>query len=210
MPIATLDDLLYYRYGFSLRESPYTGVLSSITKATFCSWTEVCHSVGGQKLEESAVNCDTITDFLSILAGSSDPLKDVPGKFWDLSPQNPLAIVNLDKIFVSIEERQFSNLKDKHYIIHPHFLHSSLDMPWLLSVNCMTALECIHCCLGPHMINIANLLISNGEHFHALQHIPDSPNSEESFVRPPIWYLGNHPANYSFDLVDFTGYEVLD
>ena len=209
MPIATLDDLLYYRYGFSLSELPYTGVPSSITKATFRSWTEVCRSVGGQKLEEHAVNRDAIIDFLSILAASEDPLEDVPGKFWDLSPQNPLAIVNLDKIFISIEERKFSNLKDKHYIIRPRFLHSSQDTPWLLSVDCMTALECIRRRLGPHTIDIANFLISHGVHFHALQRISDSPNSEESFVRPSIRYLGNRPAKYSFDLADFAGYEVL-
>ena len=102
---------------------------------------------------------------------------------------------------------QFSNLMDKHYIIRPCFLHSSWDTPWLLSVDCMTALECICCCLGPHMINIANFLISHGVHFHTLQHISDSPNSEESFVHPPIRYLSSHPANHSFNLLDFVGYE---
>ena len=212
MPVTTLDDLLYYRYGFSLRELPYTGVPSSITKATFRSWIEVCRSVGGQNFEEaseSAANRDAIVDFLSILAQSDDPLKDVPGKFWDLSPQNPLAIVNLDKIFISIEERQFTNLKSKHYIIRPRFLHPSRDTPWLLSVDCMTALECIRRRLGPHSIDIANFLISHGVHFHTLQRIPDSPNSEESLVRPSIRFLGNRSADYSFDLADFAGYEVL-
>ena len=73
----------------------------------------------------------------------------------------------------------------------------------------MTALECIHRRLGPHTINIANFFISHGVHFHALQRMPDSPNSEEYLVRPSIQYLGNRPANYSFDLADFAGYEVL-
>jgi hypothetical protein len=30
MPVTSLDDLLYYRYGFSLKESPYTGIPSSV------------------------------------------------------------------------------------------------------------------------------------------------------------------------------------
>jgi hypothetical protein len=50
MPFTTLEDLLYYRFGFSLNESPYTWIPPS-TKAeidTFRSWEEVCRAVGGQ------------------------------------------------------------------------------------------------------------------------------------------------------------------
>ena len=69
MPITTLDSLLYYRYGFSLNEEPYIGILKSVEAKTWsiCSWTEVCRAVGGQQLKSSAVvDRDTIEDFLSV------------------------------------------------------------------------------------------------------------------------------------------------
>jgi hypothetical protein len=212
MPVTSLYDLLYYRYGFSLKESPYTGIPSSVcddAKQSIRSWTEVCRTVGGQQLESSAVLADraAIQDFLSILAGSPDPFNDVPGKYWDLSPSGQNPIVRLRKVFISIEERQFTN--DKHYIIRPRFLHPSRDSSWLLSVDPMTALECIRRGLGPHTVDIANFLISHGVHFRALQRIPNSPNSPNPSVRPHCRYLGYRSADYSFDLADFAGYEAL-
>lgn len=54
MPIIQLDDLLYYRYGFSLNERPYQPLTSGVSY--FGSWTQVCRSVGGQGLESSALN----------------------------------------------------------------------------------------------------------------------------------------------------------
>ena len=77
--------------------SPYTGIPSSVSKdktRPFRSWTEVCRAVGGQQLESSAVSDRAaIEDFLSILAGCSDPYENVPGKYWDLSPSEHLPIV---------------------------------------------------------------------------------------------------------------------
>jgi hypothetical protein len=140
---------------------------------------------------------------LLILAGSPDPFNDVPGKYWDLSPSGLNPIVEIRKVFISIEERQFTN--DKHYIIRPRFLHPSRDSSWLLSVDPMTALECIRRGLGPHTVDIANFLISHGVHFRALQRIPNSPNPS---VRPHCRYLG-YRSDYSFDLADFAGYEAL-
>jgi hypothetical protein len=74
MPIITLDDLLYYRYEFSLNEVPYTGIPATIAAGIrpFRSWTEVCRAVGGQQLESSTVDRAAIQDFLSILAGCAD------------------------------------------------------------------------------------------------------------------------------------------
>jgi hypothetical protein len=212
MPTTTLDDLLYYRYGFSLKELPYTGIPSSVTEdksRSFRSWTEVCRAVGGQQLESSVPKDDRIPiqDFLSILAGSPDPFKDVPGKYWDLSPSGQNPILDLDKVFISIEERQFTC--GKHYIIRPRFLHPSRDTSWLLSVDSMAALECIRRGLGPHTVDIANFLISYGVHFRTLQHISDSPDSKNPPVRPRCRYLGYRSADYSFDLADYAGYEAL-
>jgi hypothetical protein len=219
MPVTTLDDLLYYRYGFSPNESPYTGIPSSVTGTrSIRSKTEVRRAVGGQQLESSALEADpVILDFLSILAGSSDPFNDVPEKYWDLRPSGPngVAFVDLDKVFISIEERQFEERPKygndgKHYIIRPRHLHPSRDTSesWLLSVDPMTALECVRRGLGPHTIDIANFLISHGVPFHTLQQIPNSPNSENPPARP-CRYLGYRSVGYSFDLADFAGYEAL-
>jgi hypothetical protein len=211
MPFTTLEDLLYYRFGFSLNESPYTGIPPS-TKAeidTFRSWEEVCRAVGGQQLETSVVNGDAIRDFLSILVLSADPFKEMPGKYWDLSPFGKTPIVGLNKVFIWIEEKQFG---DKiFYIIHPRFLHPSRDSSWSISVDSMTALECIRRGLGPHTVDIANFLISHGVQFHAVERVqPESfPISENPPDRPHCQYLGHRPAGYSFDLADFAGYEVL-
>lgn len=209
MPFTTLDDLLYYRYGFSLNESPYTGIPPSIKAeiATFRSWEEVCRAVGGQQLETSVVNGDAIRDFLSILVLSADPFKEIPGKYWDLSPLGKNPIVGLNKVFIWIEKKQ---LGDKiFYIIHPRFLHPSRDSSWSISVDPMTALECIRRGLGPHTVDIANFLISHGVRFHALERVQSLPISEKPSDRPHCRYLGRRPADYSFDLADFAGYEAL-
>jgi hypothetical protein len=213
MPVTTLDDILYYRYGFSLSEHPYTGIPSSVTmdgtRPFRGKWKEICASVGGLPLESSAVTEDraAIEDFLSILSVSLDPFNDVPGIYWDLRSEN----LGIDNVFISIEERQLNDGKknDKHYIIRPRFLHPSRDTSWLLSVDSMTALECIRRGLGPHTIDIANFLISHGVRFHALQLIPNSPKLEQPPVRPSCRYLGYRPVGYFFDEADFVGYESL-
>ena len=98
MPITTLDSLLYYRYGFSLNEEPYIGIPKSVEAKTqsIHSWTEVCRAVGSQQLKSSAVvDRNAIEDFLSILVGCADPFKDVPGKYWDLSPSGQVQLKTL-------------------------------------------------------------------------------------------------------------------
>ena len=211
MPVTTLDDLLYYRYGYSLNESPYTGIPTSVAKVkgTFRSWTEVHRAVGGQHLDssETAEYRRPIKDFLTILVESDVPLHDVPGKYWDLSSSGFKPIVELDKVFISIEERQFNN--GKHYIIVPRFLHPSRDTSWFLSVDPMTALECIRRGLGPHTVDIANFLISHGVRFRTLERLQNSPKSLTPSVRPHCRYLGYRPVGHSFDLADFAGYEAL-
>jgi hypothetical protein len=206
MPITTLGDLLYYRYGFSLNEDPYTGIPASFKAEThaFRSWTEICRAVGGQHLNASADDRVVIDHFLSILAGCENPFNDVPGKYWDLSPLGHIPLVNLTKVFISIEERQFTG--GVQYIIHPRSLHPDRDAPWLLSVDPLTALECIRRGLGPHRVDIAKFLISHGVHFRTLQLLSNSP---EPCVRPQCRYLGYRPVDYRFDLADFAGYEAL-
>jgi hypothetical protein len=218
MPITTLDDLLYYRYGFSLNENPYTGIPSSCGAGTyrFRSWPEVCRAVGGQELQSSALNLQAIEDFLSILTGCKNPFKEVPGKYWDLSPLGLNPIVGLSRVYISIEEMQFVDSTKRstgstEYFISPlpRFLHTERNTSWCLSVDSMTALECIRRHLGPHTIDIANFLINHGVRFRTFQCIQNSPDSLIPPVRPQCRYLGYRSPNYSFDLADFAGYEVL-
>jgi hypothetical protein len=58
-------------------------------------------------LETLAVNGDAIQDFLLILVLSADLFKEMPGKYWDLSPFGKTPIVGLNKVFIWIEEKQF-------------------------------------------------------------------------------------------------------
>jgi hypothetical protein len=218
VPITKLDDLLYYRYGFSLNESPYTGIpalLKGVIRP-FRSWLEVCRTVGGQQLESSAVDRVAIEDFLSILAGSVDPFKVIPGKYWDLSASGQNPIVDLPKVFISIEKKQFTltDRASEHYIIRPRrgYLHPSRDTSWVLSVDPLTALECIRRGLGPNTIDIANFLVSHGVRFSTLEHIshsenPPVPSRPQLQVECP--YLGFRPVNYVFDVPDFAGYETM-
>jgi hypothetical protein len=217
MPITTLDDLLYYRFGFSLNEEPYTKNSSFKAKPYFLHWDEVCRSVGGRNLpsseSESALNNfkDAVEDFLSFLATCKKPFKEVPGKYWDLSPLSRNPIVDLSKVFISINEMPLADTKDKWHFITPlpRFLHPERDSSWFLSVDSMTALECIRRGLGPHSIDIANFLITHGVRFRTFQHIQNSPNSEIPPVRPHCRYLGYRSLNYTFDVADFAGYQVL-
>jgi len=79
----SLEDYVYYRFGFRLNENPYTGVLSSASSATFRDWLEVRRALGCQQLDVSASCQKPLQDFLECLL-SADPLRVVPAKFWDL------------------------------------------------------------------------------------------------------------------------------
>ena len=212
-PITALDDLLYYRYGFSLNENPYTGIPSSYKAGTFTfrNWTEVCRSVGGQGLEKSALNGHPIEDFLSILAVCDKPLKNVPGKYWDLSPLGRNPIVDLSKVYISIEEMQFTTCTQ--YFISPRsrFLHAEPDATasWFLSVDSMTALECIRRGLGPDTVDIANFFINHGVRFRTFQRIRNSPDSEIPPVPPQRRHIVCRSRDHSFDQADFVIYEGL-
>jgi hypothetical protein len=221
MPITTLDDLLYYRYGFSLNENPYTGIPLSVRKSgNFRSWIEVCRAVGGQHLDPSSVNTVNsvaIQDFLSILTWCDDPLRDVPGKYWDLSPLGQKPIAEFTKFFISVDERRFKIGKQWHYYYlispPPRMLHPDRDTNWVLGVDSMTALECLRRRLGPHTIDIANFLINYGVRFRTFQRIPESQISTVTHPLPraTLKYqnLGHRSVNHQFDLADFAGYEAL-
>lgn len=48
-----LEDLLYYRYGYNLQETPYTGLpqaMQKIVVPAFHNWNTICRTVGGNSL----------------------------------------------------------------------------------------------------------------------------------------------------------------
>lgn len=175
----------------------------------FRSWTEICRAVGGQELESLALDHVAIEHFLSILAGcKSHPLRDVPGKYWDLSPLGRNPIAGLANVKITIVEMQFTANKEYFISPLPCFLSSGRDTSWSLSVDSMTALECIRRGLGPDIVDVANFLVTHGVRFRTYQHIKNFSNPEI----PPASqgrYHGIRPVGYSFDLADFAGYEVL-
>ena len=200
----SLEDYIYYRFGFRLDENPYTGVPSS--KCNFGDWLEVLRSLGCHQLDSLPANRQPIKDFLECLLSTDNPLRDVPAKFWDLNASNS-ASLNLPASFVHIEPKKFLDGKT-HYLIRPVGLHASRDSSWVLAVDAMTALECVRRRLGPHTIDIADFLINRGIPFRTLRLITLIPGPHTP-PRPILNLLGTRPRNYRFDIADFSTYQTL-
>jgi hypothetical protein len=201
-----LEDLIYYRYGYSLDEEPYQGREPpyEASSSVFNNWTTVCRSVGGQELSSKEKSRDPITDFLFALLASQRPFHEVPGKYWDLSPGNGEALVSFRPIHLRIEVKTF---RDGPFCL----LHSRSQPPtteWCISVEAMTALECIRRCLGPSLTDVAEFLLKHGTPFRTLT--PTSnPRLENAPAMPSHQGLGRRPHQYKFDLADFAAYESL-
>ena len=153
----SLEEHIYYRFGFHLDENPYTDVPSSASSATFRDWLEVRQAIGCHEVDGSPSCRRSLQDFLECLL-SKDPLRDVPAKFWDLNAGNG-AHLNLSTGFICIEPKSFLD-KKTHYLLRSVGLHASRDSSWVLAVDAMTALECVRRHLGPHTIDIADFLIN--------------------------------------------------
>ena len=204
----TVEDLIYYRYGFDLHDHPYSGVPASIQQVTFRDWQEVCRSVGGQRLATSGANQKPITDFLGCLLASKSPLGYVPDKFWDLDLESPLSLNEL-KRFIDIEARELEGTT--WFLLRPIGLHPSRNTSWVLTVDAMTALECIRRQIGPHNLDIANFLVDHGITFMTLDLLPKE--SIPPKVGPPgtdsMSLLGRRPKGYKFNLADYAAYVTL-
>jgi len=114
----TVDDLIYYRFGLSLNEHPYAGVPSAVTPVAFRSFQEVVRAVGGQHMQFLGTNEQVIKDFLGCLLSSRNPLRDVPGKYWDLSSMGADPLGPVDNKFYSYR---------KACISRPHLLSPPPD-----------------------------------------------------------------------------------
>ena len=199
----SLEDYVFYRFGFRLDENPYTGVPASTI--SFGDWLEVLRSLGCHELDSSPAFRQPVKDFLECLLSVDDPLHDVPAKFWDLNASNS-ASLNLAASLVRIDPKEFLD-GTTHYLIRPVDFHASKDSPWVLAVDAMTAFECVRRRLGPRVIDIADFLINRGIPFRTLQLMtlpgPHTP------PRPVSNLLGTRPRDYRFDAADFSAYQTL-
>jgi hypothetical protein len=207
-----LEDLLYFRYGYSLDEvldQPMPS-FSQHNSKRFDSWTKICRSVGGQAFESSAAtsNYESIQEFLVALEMSGhQPLHGVPAKFWDLSPWNSHSLSRTPS-YIHIEVKLFGNIDATLCLLH---LHNSEELEvkdvtntsWQVAVSPMTALECIRRNLGPSRNDIVNYLLAHGMEFHTLQTVEVLPPPAP--ILQPL--LRHRPTGYVFDLADFLSYE---
>ena len=171
--------------------------------SSFSSWHYVCSTIGGQGLSSSEINCSPITDFLDALMNSKQPFRDMPGKYWDLSPANTNPLKLLTPIHLHIEVKTFQDCP--LCLLHPHSRPTTTD--WCIAVGPMTSLECIHRFLGPSSIDVAEFLIKHGISFRTLAPLSTS-SSEHRSVRPRQ-LLGHRFNQHKFDLADFAAYETL-
>jgi hypothetical protein len=201
----TLEDHVYYRFGFRLDERTYTYVPSSASSARFRDWLEVRRAIGCHEVDGSPSCQQPIQHFLECLL-SKDPLRDVPANLWDLNASN-IAPLNLAAGFIHIEPKKFLDGTTR-YLIRPVDLHPSRDSSWVLAVDAMTALECVRRRLGPHTIDIADFLINRGIPFSTLRRMTSTP-SPRTPPRPISNLLGTRPMKYRFDLADFSVYQTV-
>jgi len=202
----SLEELLYFRYGYYLDEvvdEPMPS-FSQHNSEHFNTWTKICRSVGGQAFESSAAtsNFQSFQEFLVALEASRhQPLHGVPAKFWDLSPWNSKSLSRAPSN-VCIEVKHFGNMTFC-------FLHlrseevKDVAASWQLAVSPMTALECVRRNLGPCRNDIVNYLFAHSMEFHTLQAVEVLPPPTPALQ--PL--LRHRPTGYVFDQADFLAYE---
>jgi hypothetical protein len=197
-----LADLLYYRFGYIGSSS--SGVDYSST-FRFNSWNLVCSAVGGNGLQCPESERSAIMFFLSLLLDPNVRLQDIPNDLWDLSPENLQPLAEVPTFFNIVD----MGLKTSTpYILRPRGLHPSRDCAWFITVNALTALQCIRRSLGPHTVDIASDLVSRGIPFRTFAKFerPDTDVSSPSFIVPdPPFRL----REYTFDLADYVTYETM-
>ena len=188
----SLEDYVYYRFGFHLDEQTDTDVPSSASGATFRDWLKVCRAIGCHEVDGSPSCRRPLQDFLECLL-SKDPLRDVPAKLWDLNAGNG-AHLNLSTGFIRIEPKSFLDQKTC-YLLRPVGLHVSRDSSWVLAVDAMTALECVRRRLGPHTVNIADFLMSHQPRHTFPNFATHDVNSQSTHPSSAYFESSRHSAN---------------
>jgi len=202
--IQHLEDLVYYRYGFSLNDGSYESPKG--IKISIKDWTAVCRSVGGQHFAlSSKKNQSPITDFVNILVNAEHPFRDVPANYWDLHPEN-LGFLSEQPSHFRIEMKQFDS-REVLCFLHPCGLESGKCPAWVLAVPPMTALECIRRAFGPDPYVLVEYLATHGMEFRTLQQLPSKPSNNRS--RPLTSVLGKRTHGYQYNSADFAKYLTL-
>ena len=119
-----MEDLIYYRYGYCLEEEPYQGPSPAFAEShnPFERWVNLCHAVGGQGLSSSVTNHAPIANFLVALLCSERPFQEVPGKYWDLSPESREPLKLFSHIHsVSMSRNSKAVVPCVFYEVHPAF-----------------------------------------------------------------------------------------
>ena len=163
----SIEDLIYYRYGYCLNETPYQGPSPAFASAPnhFKHWVALCNAVDGKGLSASEGGHAPITDFFVALLASQEPLRDVPGKYWDLSPENTGPLTSFSPIHLRITIKEF---RDRTLCLLHSLSGLSSMADWCIAVEPMIALECIRHALGPSLIDVAQFLLDEGIPFHTL------------------------------------------
>ncbi len=121
IPRQYVEDLVYYRYGYSLSEWPYRSIFAGWEKVKPIagSWLGVCRAIGAQSHEtESEENCTPIRDFLSILLESKRAIHEVPYIYWDISPASRAPLkARLSTFNVHVEVLPFKD--ETLCLLHP-------------------------------------------------------------------------------------------
>ena len=199
------EELLHFRYGYSLNEAldqPMPS-FSQHNSECFNTWTKICRSVGGQAFESSATtpNFESIAEFLVTLENSGhQPLHGVPAKFWDLTPWNSSSLSRAPS-HICIEVKCCRNMT--LCLLHLHEEVKDGTMSWQVAVLPMTALECICQNLGPCCNDIVNYLLAHSMEFYILQTVNALP-PPTPMLQP---LLRHRPTGYVFDQAHFLAYE---
>ncbi|KAJ3507459.1 hypothetical protein NLJ89_g6294 [Agrocybe chaxingu] len=212
----SIEDLICYQYGYSLRETPYQGLPASFSDVDhpFHHWTTVCRALGGQQLSSMQQNQLPIQDFAIALYSSQRPFHEVPGKYWDLSPWNPTAIYRREsQLCIDIQKFEGEHL----CLLLPRGGLDFARNSWVVAVSPMIALECIRRQLCPEPADLALYLVANGTPFLTLRPQPLSPSnpappqsSSVCSTAPSIQpLLGSRDKKYKFTIADFNSYESL-
>lgn len=210
----TFEMFIHYRYGYSLKNSP--GISSLPQHAdhdgsqgdSSKEYSITRRMLGGHGLHFLAEEQYEITAFVTSLLAARCPLQDVPGCYWDLNEENinPLkakrpTYVNVRVIMTSTDK----SLQSPHCLLLPKVPG---EAAWTLSVDPMTALECIRRSLGPSELVIADFLITHGIPFHTLSLAPSgSPCHGLGSERHGLQQIFR-PKKYVFSLTDFLEYKA--
>jgi hypothetical protein len=207
----SLEELLYFRYGYSFDDQLDQPMPSppQHNPELLNTWIKICRSVGGQayesESESSAVtNFESIREFLVALdASDGRALHVVPAKFWDLSPWNNNSLSGASSnIHIKVKHFQVTGNDTTRTLCLLH-MRTSEATSWQVAVSPMTALECIRRNLGPCRNDVVNYLLSRGMEFYTLQTLEVLPPSAP--VLQPL--LRRRPTGYVFDQADFLAYE---